>query len=280
MENENIPQLSGKIAKDIRQGYTGGAVDMYIPYNKKGVKIKCYDVNALYPSQMVDRLMPIGFPTYFEGDIRLIDPNSFGFFYCNIIAPDNLKHPIIQTHVKINNMTRTIAPLGQWTDMLFSMEMDNAMKLGYKFEILWGYTFDKGNIFKNYVTFLHNLRNEYPRGSALNHIAKILLNSLYGRFGMDDNFANIEVIHKDYYADFENKFLENIITKTELEDYYLLEIKNNEEIVEDENSTHNINVGIASAITAYSRILMTIFKIILILIYIIVIQIVLILIQI
>jgi DNA polymerase type B, organellar and viral len=31
MKKENIPQLSGKIADDIRQGYTGGAVDMYIP---------------------------------------------------------------------------------------------------------------------------------------------------------------------------------------------------------------------------------------------------------
>jgi DNA polymerase type B, organellar and viral len=37
MENEIIPQLSGKIANDIRQGYTGGAVDMYIPQPPKGV---------------------------------------------------------------------------------------------------------------------------------------------------------------------------------------------------------------------------------------------------
>jgi len=215
MKENNIPQLSGKIAKDIRTGYTGGSVEVYIHKPPKGVRIKCLDVNSLYPKQMFDRLMPIGFPTYFDGDIRVIDPNAFGFFYCNIIAPDNLKHPILQTHVKINNMTRTIAPLGQWSDMLFSMEMDNAMKLGYKFEILWGYTFNNENIFKNYVTFLYNLRNEYPRGSAMNHIAKILLNSLYGRFGMDDNFANIEVIHKDYYADFENKFLDQIDEKIE-----------------------------------------------------------------
>jgi hypothetical protein len=33
MEANTIPQLSGKIANDIRQGYTGGAVDMYIPSN-------------------------------------------------------------------------------------------------------------------------------------------------------------------------------------------------------------------------------------------------------
>jgi hypothetical protein len=112
MSEENIPQLSGKIAKDIRQGYTGGAVDMYIPESKPNVKINCYDVNSLYPSQMQSQEMPVGVPTYFKGDIRLINPNAFGFFYCEIIAPDNIKHPIIQTHVKTNNGIRTMAPIG------------------------------------------------------------------------------------------------------------------------------------------------------------------------
>jgi DNA polymerase type B, organellar and viral len=49
MKDENIPQLSGKIAKDIRQGYTGGSCDVFIPQSKPGVRIKCYDVNSLYP---------------------------------------------------------------------------------------------------------------------------------------------------------------------------------------------------------------------------------------
>jgi hypothetical protein len=39
MEENVIPQLSGKIAKDIRSGYTGGAVDVYIPKNEKETKI-------------------------------------------------------------------------------------------------------------------------------------------------------------------------------------------------------------------------------------------------
>jgi hypothetical protein len=112
MKEENIPKLKGKIAEDIRQGYTGGAVDMYIPETPKDVRIKCYDVNALYPSQMESRLIPIGTATYFEGDILKIDPNAFGFFYCKIIAPDDIKHPIIQTHVKTVSGTRTISPIG------------------------------------------------------------------------------------------------------------------------------------------------------------------------
>jgi hypothetical protein len=56
--------------------------------------------------------MPVGTPTYFEGDIRKIDSDAFGFFYCEIIAPDNIDHPIIQTHVKTSGGIRTIAPIG------------------------------------------------------------------------------------------------------------------------------------------------------------------------
>jgi DNA polymerase type B, organellar and viral len=112
LKNDTIPQLSGKIAKDIRQGYTGGAVDMYIPINDENTEIFAYDVNSLYPFVMEKFEMPIGKPIFFNGDIRKIDSNAFGFFYCEIIAPDNLEHPIIQTHVKINKGIRTIAPLG------------------------------------------------------------------------------------------------------------------------------------------------------------------------
>jgi DNA polymerase type B, organellar and viral len=112
MTEENIPQLSGKIADDIRTSYTGGAVDMYLPRPSRGVKIKCYDVNSLYPYIMFSQLMPIGFPTFFQGNIRDIDPSAFGFFYCEIIAPDKIKHPIIQTHVKTSCGMRTIAPIG------------------------------------------------------------------------------------------------------------------------------------------------------------------------
>jgi hypothetical protein len=110
---ENIPQLSGKIAKDIKNSYSGGAVDVYIPQNKKGIILYAYDVNSLYPYIMSSQLMPIGFPRYFEGNIRAIDPDAFGFFYCNIIAPDSIKHPVIQTHVKTNNGIRTMAPIGK-----------------------------------------------------------------------------------------------------------------------------------------------------------------------
>lgn len=140
MKEKNIPQLKGKIEKDIRSGYTGGSVDVFIP---RGKNIKCYDVNSLYPFVMYSKEMPIGKSTYFEGNIFNINKDAFGFFYCKIEAPNNIKHPILQTHVKTNEGIRTLSPIGTWEGMLFSEELKNSLKYGYKIEVLWGYTFEK-----------------------------------------------------------------------------------------------------------------------------------------
>lgn len=133
-----IHKLTGQTANEIRNGYTGGAVDMYIPKPAKGEKIYCYDVNSLYPSVMLNNMLAVGPATFFQGNIlkNCFGDNPFGFFFCKITAPNNLNHPILQTHVKTNDGMRTVAPLGTWTDMLFSEEMFNAMKYGYKFEVL------------------------------------------------------------------------------------------------------------------------------------------------
>ena len=86
----------------IRESYTtGGAVDVYIPHNHHKHDITNpnfdtlyqYDANSLYASVMKEVPMPVGKPIAFEGDIRSVDPDAFGFFYCEIVAPDNLQHP-------------------------------------------------------------------------------------------------------------------------------------------------------------------------------------------
>ena len=90
---DSIYQLLGKVQEAIRSSYTGGAVDVYIPHNRLSSffsKIKeafyktlyYYDVNSLYPYVMANHPMPVGRPVYFDGDIRKVDPQAFGFFYC------------------------------------------------------------------------------------------------------------------------------------------------------------------------------------------------------
>jgi hypothetical protein len=125
-----IPLLSGQIFNDISKSFTGGSTDMYKPL---GSNIYTYDVNSLYPYVMNNLDMPIGNIKFFEGNILDIDPNAYGFFKCIITAPKDIKHPIIQSKFDTGNGIRTISPLGTWTDIIFSDEMFNAMKYGYKF---------------------------------------------------------------------------------------------------------------------------------------------------
>jgi hypothetical protein len=144
--------------------------------------------------------------------------------------------------------------------MIFSNEMDNAVKLGYKFE-----NDQRRNIFKEFVNTLYNLRLQYPKTDPLNYIAKLLLNSVYGRFGIKDSFAIITIFdNKELYQKFEEKYSSDIIDITELGDKILVKHRSVKSdvntLLDNASETHNTNIAIASAITAYARIHMSQFK--------------------
>ena len=246
----NIAMISGDVARDIRLSYTGGSTDMFIPIPSQGNKIYAYDVNSLYPSVMLNCKYPIGSPTYFEGDYSEIDPNrdKLGFFYCKVISPEYLDHPILQVHHKTNIGTRTISPIGSWNGWYFSEELYNAKKYGYKFEVLWGYTFQKGYIFNEYVDNLYSLRLKYPKSDPMNLISKLLLNSLYGRFGMDDSFTSTEIISKEDYPKFEKlpDIKDSLQDLIDLGSNYLVQLKNPlvklKTDLDNGKETHNVNI--------------------------------------
>ena len=280
MPEDTIYQLLDKPEFNIRKGYTGGAVDVYYPSNRLnefftnviGVfkKLFYYDVNSLYPYVMAYFDMPIGKPVAFEGDIRKIDPEAFGFFYCKITSPNDLEHPLLQRRIKTSEGIRTIAGLGTWTGWIFSTEMDNAVKYGYQFEILNGYQFKKGNIFKDYVLKMYNLRLQYDKTDAMNLIAKLLMNSLYGKFGM--KLQSTEIFMYDTSNELElNSFKElldaygyTIQDFIKIDNHFLkirdsmLSIRYNQE--EDMYHGQDINIAIASAITGGARVHMSYFK--------------------
>jgi hypothetical protein len=277
MPENTIYQILGNPEINIRQSYTGGAVDVYIPHNKIGkfftkvkglfIKLYYYDVNSLYPYVMAFFEMPIGKPIFFDGDIRKVESNAFGFFYCKITSPNDIKHPLLQRRIKTDQGMRTIAGLGSWTGWISSEEMDNAIKFGYTFEILNGYQFERGKIFEEYVLKMYNLRQQYEKGHAMNLIAKLLMNSLYGmkldsteisiydcsteegKTSIQDDIDVWGVTIQDFVK-IDNHFL--IIRNTRLSYKY--------DEKEDLFHGQDINIAIASAITAGARVHMSIFK--------------------
>jgi hypothetical protein len=109
MGEAKIPLIHGNMFDFLKRGYTGGSVDVYKPF---GFNIFRYDVNSLYPYVMKAFAMPVGKPTYFEGDISDFENKPFGFFEVEVKAPNNLNIPILQTKLKVKSGTRTVSPLG------------------------------------------------------------------------------------------------------------------------------------------------------------------------
>ena len=75
--------------------------------------------------------------------------------------------------------------------MLYSVEIENAIKFGYKIQVLRGYYFtEKASLFKAYITQLYELRLSYDKSHPMNLVAKLLMNSLYGSrllsFGLEE----------------------------------------------------------------------------------------------
>lgn len=177
-----------------------------------GKNIFGYDVNSLYPYVMSKFDMPIGKIKFFEGNILKIDPKAFGFFECKITAPKFLKNPILQIKFDTGNGIRTISPLGSCTSVIFSEEMFNAIKYGYKFEILRGYTFERGNIFKDYINDLDKIKKASNKDDPMYLISKLLINSLYGRFGMNEILFIHEIIDESKLNNYNEKYsINNVI---------------------------------------------------------------------
>lgn len=86
------------------------------------------------------------------------------------------------------------------------------MKFGYKFKILRGYLFEIANIFSKYVDLLYNLKVNSNKDSPDLIISNLLLNTLYGRFGMNPEMENhIIISNTNSLFYYNHKIITNVI---------------------------------------------------------------------
>ena len=253
--NQSIPKISGQMFKDIYQSYKGGLVDMFIP---EGSNLFSFDVNSEYPEAMC-KDMPGGYTQYIQGDISLKDPNIFGFYKAEIIAPENLDMPVLPVKYKGS----TICALGTWTDWYFTEELRDAEKYGYKIKLIQGYNFQRKNLFKNFVEDLYLIKEETPKINPRYTIIKFILNMTYGRFGMRPDKEETVLVSKEkainYLLDSNKDVIEHFVFENNSEF-----IRYNQ-IVSEEKSDNNFNIpsvsiSIASAVVAYGRIKINMLK--------------------
>lgn len=260
LEDKIIPNLPSDIYNILVNSYFGGHVDLYIPesntkFTVNEIKnkinsqntddlevVNSYDINALYPSVMKNNLFPTELIGYFKGDISLIDEYivKFGIYKVKVNAPENILHPILPIHQD----GKTIYPTGNWIDWYNTLDIENSIKIGYKFEILEGFIFETDDLFSKFVTDLYNLRLKYPKSHPMNYIIKIIMNSLYGRCGIDPNLLTYKFISK---KEFNTESYDDWVN---FDNFILVGYK-------DKANRIFSNVAIASAITSFARIKMS-----------------------
>jgi len=261
-DDYQIPIVNhNRMFKYLKRGYTGGAVDVFKPQLPKNKKLHRYDVNSLYPSTMTENTMPTGNCYYFEGDIFKIFPNENiqGIFEAEIVAP-YMHVPILQIRISTSTGSRTIAPVGKWTGVYESRELLNALKYGYKIKVKSGYVFEKYQIiFKEYVESLFCIKKNNKKGTPLFIISKLLLNTLYGRFGMSPEKPSHLIVSSDDLDSYllEKKVVEHIDLNNNT---VLISYFENKDDYADEESTLNVSIPIALTVTALARVKMSFFK--------------------
>jgi hypothetical protein len=164
-----------------RKAYLGGRTEIFKPIARE--PLYEYDFNSIYPKVMHDNEFPVG-SSVFSFDY---DPHRLGIWRARVSAPD-IYIPVLG----IVRENKFIFPTGTFEGHWTSAEIEYARTLGYRVDVFEGYVFgDSQRIFQNFISDLYAIRLTSPKKSVSEILAKLLMNSSYGRFGMDLDKENI-----------------------------------------------------------------------------------------
>ena len=192
-----FPVLPYEIDQDIRQSYRGGFT--YLNDKYKGATLGAgwvLDVNSLYPSVMYNELLPFGEPLFFDGKYE--EDKLYPLYVQQIFVSFKIKENKIPTIQLKNNSnfipTEYIETTNGECVTLVLTNIDLELFLehydieyikyinGWKFKGLRG-------LFKDYIDKWTTVKIESKKQNnlAMYRISKLMLNSLYGKFGLNPN---------------------------------------------------------------------------------------------
>lgn len=190
--NNMFPQLNSEVDSFCRRAYKGGFV--YLNPLHADTEIaggSVYDVNSLYPAMMLKHL-PYGLPQYFSGQYQ--EDEGFPLYIQGLICNFEIKPGKLPT-IQLKHTSRFSA-----TEYLTSSEGDDVylcltnidLKLFFEhydvYDIEWmgGYKFRSyEHLFTDYIEKWSQVKIEAAKtgNMGMRQIAKLMLNSLYGKFG-------------------------------------------------------------------------------------------------
>lgn len=178
------------LEKFVREAYYGGRTEVFTPELHGGHH---YDVNSLYPYVMKVNKIPIGYPKHYrDGQAAMVFEawqmfrQGGGFLEADIYIPEDLFIPPIPRKDQEGKQIfkKLIFPVGNvhgvWTfeEIQLALEMGGEIKKYYQ-----AVYFERAEyIFRDFVLYFEKIKKNSD--GAKKQFAKLMQNSLYGKFGM------------------------------------------------------------------------------------------------
>jgi hypothetical protein len=187
-----FPVLDPEIDLNIRKAYRGGFTWVNDLFQGQMIgEGMVFDVTSLYPSVMYDRDLPYGVPIPFSGEYQ--HDNQYPLYIQHIRCEFEIKEGFIPTiQIKKNLRFKQNEYLknsgGRVVDLYVSnvdFELIKEHYNLYDLEYLEGFKFKKkSGMFKEYIDYWIEVKEEASKtgNEAMRTLAKLMLNSLYGKF--------------------------------------------------------------------------------------------------
>lgn len=171
----------------VREAYYGGRVEVFREKFDGPGLLNVGDFNSMYPAAMMEEM-----PVELSRMCRKLDEKTFvnlskhwcGFIECTVDIPESVHIPPLPHRMD----GKLVFPTGRFRGVWSSVELLCALEVGGKLSD-WGQFawFNGKYIFQDFVKHWYAYRDKKaPNYSpAMDHTAKLMLNSLYGKTGMN-----------------------------------------------------------------------------------------------
>jgi hypothetical protein len=164
-----------------REAYFGGRTEAFFIGTLKK-KIHVLDVNSLYPYVMKVNFYPTKLVKYYSYGVTKTQLARYLKDHC-VIAQCELKTDTPIYPLRFDK--RLIFPVGRFYTTLTTPSLIRALQNGHIKKIHGLALYEKESIFSDYVKYFYKLRREYTEdgNKPYEAMTKLMLNSLYGKFG-------------------------------------------------------------------------------------------------
>lgn len=230
-----------------RECYKGGRCECFFIGRPPGKNYYYLDVNSMYPHVMLRNKYPVKLKFYRK------NPSVNYLRKCleNYAVCAKVRVSIDVPAVPLRHKQKTFYPVGEFDCYLSTPEIQYIMENGKVIRVYEMAVYEQADIFSDYVRYFYGKRMEAKESgdSAQQYFFKILLNSLYGKFGQKsirwERIGDCEPDREGY---------ETIIDNETGKKYTIRYHNGIVEQSQDAEESYNSFPAVAAHVTAYARI--------------------------